>query len=54
MIPRIAWLMEKFNDGIYRLIYMNTNEMPADIGTKRKSGTPFKEGRARAMGWYQI
>ena len=53
MIPRIAWLMEKFNDGIYRLNYMNTNEMPADIGTKRKSGTPFKEGRARAMGWYQ-
>ena len=51
MLPRINWLMEKFKDGVYRLLYMDTHRLPADLGTKRLSGTPFREARDRNMGW---
>jgi len=50
MLPKINWLMEKSKAGIYELLYMFTKLLPSDFGTKRLSGTPFKEGCNRTMG----
>jgi len=44
MLPRINWLMEKFKERIYNLLYMDSGILPADFGSKRHSGTAFKEG----------
>ena len=50
MLPRINWLMEKFKERIYTLLYMDSGILPADFASKRHSGTVFKEGRNRVMG----
>jgi len=34
MLPRINWLIEKVKEQVFRLLYLNTNELPADLGTK--------------------
>jgi len=50
MLPRVNWLMEKSKEGIFKLLYMFTKDLPADFGTKRLAGLSFENGRARTMG----
>ena len=45
MLPRINWLIEQVKANVIRMLYLKTNELPADLGTKCLSGTPFQHHR---------
>ena len=50
MLPRINWLMEKSKEMIFRLLYLSSEELPVDIGTKRYGGKCFQNKRANLLG----
>ena len=50
MLPRINWLIEKVKDQVIRMLYLKTSELPADLGTKCLTGTPFQHHRDGALG----
>ena len=50
MLPRINWLIEKVKEQVFRLLYLNTNELPADLGTKGLTGLPFQQHRDGVLG----
>ena len=50
MLPRINWLIEQVKAQVIRMLYLKTNELPADLGTKCLSGTPFLHHRDGVLG----
>ena len=38
MLTRVNWLMEKSKEQIYKLLYMKSEDLPADFGTKFHAG----------------
>lgn len=51
MLPRVNWLIEKVKEQVIRLLYLNTRDLPADLGTKGLTGTPFIEHRDGVLGF---
>ena len=45
MLPRVSWLIEKVKEHVFRLLCLNTADLPADLGTKGLTGTPFLKQR---------
>ena len=50
MLPRINWLMEKSKEQIFKLLYLSSELLPADMGTKRHGGKLFQQKRDAVMG----
>ena len=50
MLPKINWLIQQSRDKIIQLLYMRSQDLPPDLGTKRFSGTPLQVLRKRVMG----
>ena len=50
MLPRINWLIEKVKEHVIRMLYLKTSELPADLGTKCLTGTPFQHHRDGILG----
>jgi hypothetical protein len=52
MLPKINWLLEQTKSHVIQMRYMNSKELPADLGTKQiASGGEFGQKRNRVLGW---
>ena len=55
MLPKINWLMEQTKAQLIQMKYMQSKELPADIGTKQiSSGVEFIKKRDGILGWNQV
>ena len=50
MMTKINWLMEKTREQVYNLVYMASDMLPADFGTKRLQPSTFQSLRSRVLG----
>ena len=50
MMPRLHWMIEKVNQQHIKLIYKNTQELPADLGTKLHQPGDHRRKSIRVMG----
>ena len=50
MLPRINWLIEKGKEQLFRLLYLRSEDLPPDLGTKRLAITKFKSDRDGGLG----
>ena len=50
MLPRINWLIEKGKEQLFRLLYLRSEDLPSDLGTKRLAITKFKSDRDGVLG----
>jgi hypothetical protein len=50
MMPRLNWMLEKVNEQHITLMYQNTNQLPADLGTKVHPPHEHKSKAIRVMG----
>ena len=50
MLPRINWLIEKGKEQLFRLLYLRSEDLPPDLGTKRLAITEFKSDRDGVLG----
>ena len=50
MMPKLNWMLEKVNELHIKLIYMNTDQLPADLGTKAHPPIGQNKKSLRVMG----
>jgi len=50
MMPKLNWMLEKVNEQHIKLIYMNTDQLPADLGTKAHPPIAHNKKSLRVMG----
>ena len=50
MMTKINWLMEKTREQVYNLVYMASDTLPSDFGTKRLQPSAFQSLRTKVMG----
>jgi hypothetical protein len=50
ILPKISWLMEQVKLGVTQLQYMDTTQLPVDMGTKALPPADFERLRDRILG----
>ena len=50
MLTKINWLMEKSKEAVYRLLYLQSDKLPADLGTKLHTGEKHQNKMDVVMG----
>ena len=50
MLPKLNWLIEKVKSTFIKLIYLSTDKLPVDLGTKIHTGISHRRREQQVMG----